>query len=73
MITYKELIEKKQPTLSVTISEPKDAPKAAAALRKNKVKFSDESQQLFTFKKEKDWDAAMSILDDLDIDYSFDG
>jgi len=73
MKTYKELLEAKKPDYTITIKHVKDSRKAIDLLRKDKIKFSDESQTLLVFKKEDQWDAAMELLDEYDIDYDFDG
>ena len=74
MITYKELLEKKkQPDFTIRILEPKDASKSYDAMKKNKIKFMDVNSTLFSFKKEDQWDKAMDILDDIDVEYDFDG
>jgi len=66
-----ERLKEAKQIFSITIKEPKDASKAMSALRKSKVKFSDESSNYYTFKKEEDWDMAMELLDDLSIEYDF--
>lgn len=73
MITYTELIEKKQPDYIITISNQKDTRKAYDILKKNKIKFNDESSNRFVFKKESCWDDAMTVLDDYDIEFDFSG
>lgn len=73
MKSFKELLEKKKPDFVIKIKNQKEARKAFDVLKKNKVKFSDESSDTFTFKKESEWDTAMELLMDVDIDFDLDG
>ena len=70
---FDKIIEKKQPDFTITIKDGKDTSKAYDALKRNKIKFNDVGAAVFTFKKEDQWDKAMNILDDIDVDFEFDG
>jgi hypothetical protein len=70
---FSKICENKSKGYTITIKEPKDSSKTISAFKKSKIKFKDESSTDFTFKKEDAWDQAMEILDDLDVEFDFDG
>ena len=74
--TYKEffnsMLEKKA-DYTITLKDPKDASKSWDTLTKNKIKFTDPNSTTFVFKKESEWDRAMDVLDDISVEYDFDG
>ena len=68
MISYKDILERKEPDMTITV-QVKDSRKAQDAQRNRKVKFKDESSTYFVFANEKQQEKAMEILDDKGISF----